>query len=223
MSTSISQMSGDCDRQASRIASAIKRYTERLAVISCSSLLFSTASANASGAKAGVPGVASQSIQMSELDALDSESIAQRIFPDQEPVAQGDAHVHGVAGAQLASVVKKAETMIGTRYLWGGNTPEEGLDCSGFVRYVYQKVTGMRLPRLSAQISQKGSAVAQPDLHPGDLVFFNTPRGEATHVGIYVGAQQFIHAPKTGAFIRVESMKSAYWTTRYYGARRFVA
>jgi cell wall-associated NlpC family hydrolase len=101
-----------------------------------------------------------------------------------------------------------------------GYTPEEGLDCSGFVRYVFQKVTGMLLPRRSAEISRKGSAVARFDLHPGDLVFFNTRRGEATHVGIYAGEQRFIHAPKKGAVIRVESMKSAYWTARYYGARR---
>jgi cell wall-associated NlpC family hydrolase len=127
------------------------------------------------------------------------------------------------ADVMISGVLEEAETMIGIRYLWGGNTPEEGLDCSGFVRYVYEKAAGILLPRLSAQISRKGKPIAQTDLHPGDLVFFNTPRGAATHVGIYVGEHQFIHAPKTGAFIRVESMKSAYWTSRYYGARRMVA
>ncbi|WP_438394657.1 C40 family peptidase [Caballeronia sp. DA-9] len=110
--------------------------------------------------------------------------------------------------------------MIGVPYSWGGNTPEQGLDCSGFVRYVYQKATGILLPRVSSQISRQGVAVSQTDLHPGDLVFFNTTRGTATHVGIYVGENQFIHAPKKGAFVRIESMKSAYWTRRYYGARR---
>jgi len=100
------------------------------------------------------------------------------------------------------------------------NTPAQGLDCSGFVRYVYAKATGILLPRVSSQISRQGVAIAQTDLHPGDLVFFNTTRGRATHVGIYVGENQFIHAPKKGAFVRIESMKSAYWTHRYYGARR---
>lgn len=128
-----------------------------------------------------------------------------------------------IAKTTLADVLEKAETMIGTPYLWGGNTPETGLDCSGFVRYVYEKAAGILLPRLSAQISRKGLAIAQTDLHPGDLVFFNTPRGQATHVGIYVGENQFIHAPKKGAFVRIESMKSAYWTSRYYGARRVMA
>jgi len=107
--------------------------------------------------------------------------------------------------ATLWGVLEKAETMIGVPSLWGGNAPEQGLDCSGFVRYVYEKAAGIPLPRLSAQISRKGSAIAQSELHPGDLVFFNTPRGEATHAGIYVGEQGFIHAPKRGAFIRIES------------------
>lgn len=124
---------------------------------------------------------------------------------------------------KLSGVLKEAHTMIGIPYSWGGNTPEEGLDCSGFVRYVYGRAAGIMLPRLSSQISRKGKPVAEANLHPGDLVFFNTRRGTATHVGIYVGDNQFIHAPKTGSFIRVESMRSAYWTARYYGARRMVA
>ncbi|SAL44197.1 peptidase P60 [Caballeronia sordidicola] len=128
--------------------------------------------------------------------------------------------VEGAPGSRLSDILQKAETMIGVPYSWGGNTPEQGLDCSGFVRYVYQKATGILLPRVSSQISRQGVAVSQTDLHPGDLVFFNTTRGTATHVGIYVGENQFIHAPKKGAFVRIESMKSAYWTRRYYGARR---
>jgi cell wall-associated NlpC family hydrolase len=113
-------------------------------------------------------------------------------------------------------------TLIGVPYRWGGNDPDSGLDCSGFVRYVYRKATGKLLPRQSAQISKTGSAIAKPDLHPGDLVFFNTPRGTATHVGIYVGKQKFVHAPATGSSIRVESLSANYWASRYYGARRFM-
>jgi cell wall-associated NlpC family hydrolase len=125
--------------------------------------------------------------------------------------------------AVLMGVVEQAVAMIGIPYHWGGNNPAEGLDCSGFVRYVYRKTTGMLLPRQSAQISKRGVAVAQPDLHPGDLVFFDTARGPATHVGIYMGNHRFIHAPRTGAYIRIESLSSPYWASRYHGARRFVA
>ena len=168
----------------------------------------------------------SQSIQSGAIDTGEGELPASVDAPEQEPFTPSELPAENQWSAAdrsndlLSNVLSKAETMIGVPYLWGGNTPEEGLDCSGFVRYVYQKAAGIMLPRLSAQISRSGSAIAQRDLHPGDLVFFNTPRGRATHVGIYIGEQQFIHAPKTGAFIRIESMRSTYWSSRYYGARR---
>ena len=152
--------------------------------------------------------------------SLDGDALLYDPARNQESSAQEEDVAETAPSAKLSDVLKKAETMIGVPYTWGGNSPAQGLDCSGFVRYVYEKAAGILLPRVSAQISRQGVAVAQTDLHPGDLVFFNTTRGTATHVGIYVGENQFIHAPKKGAFVRIESMKSAYWTRRYYGARR---
>ena len=152
--------------------------------------------------------------------SLDGDALLYDPSRNQEAPAQEQEVAGTLPSARLSDVLAKAETMIGVPYVWGGNTPAQGLDCSGFVRYVYEKATGILLPRVSSQISRQGVAIAQTDLHPGDLVFFNTPRGTATHVGIYVGENQFIHAPKKGAFVRIESMKSAYWTHRYYGARR---
>jgi cell wall-associated NlpC family hydrolase len=152
--------------------------------------------------------------------SLDGDALLYDPARNQESPVQEQEVAENAPSARLSGVLEKAETMIGVPYVWGGNTPAQGLDCSGFVRYVYEKAAGILLPRVSAQISRQGVAVAQTDLHPGDLVFFNTTRGTATHVGIYVGENQFIHAPKKGAFVRIESMKSAYWTRRYYGARR---
>jgi cell wall-associated NlpC family hydrolase len=161
-------------------------------------------------------------IEVGEPVSLDGSALNYDPVSIQDAAGKSQELATNAVGDKLSGVLEEAETMIGIRYLWGGNTPEEGLDCSGFVRYVYEKAAGILLPRVSAQISRKGKPIAQADLHPGDLVFFNTPRGAATHVGIYVGEHQFIHAPKKGAFIRVESMRSAYWTSRYYGARRMV-
>ena len=118
------------------------------------------------------------------------------------------------------SLINNAMQLIGVRYRWGGNTPQSGLDCSGFVRYVFNDTFGFLLPRKSAQMSQVGLEIRKDELRPGDLVFFNTMRHAFSHVGIYVGDNKFIHAPSRGKSIRVDDMTKAYWEKRYNGARR---
>lgn len=108
----------------------------------------------------------------------------------------------------------------GTDYRYGGNTPETGMDCSGFVGYVFREAFDVSLPRTSAEIEQAGMPVETSDLAPGDLVFFNTLGAPYSHVGIYLGNHRFIHAPRSGAQIRVENMRTLYWTRRFEGARR---
>jgi cell wall-associated NlpC family hydrolase len=190
--------------------------------MACSGIAVSMASAHAAPADSGDQGNGTKLTNVDAPGALDSESTPEQILQGREEAEPGDQASPASSKAVLLSIVEQAVAMIGIPYHWGGNDPDEGLDCSGFVRYVYRNTTGMLLPRQSAQISKAGSAVAKPDLHPGDLVFFDTPRGPATHVGIYMGDNRFIHAPKTGAYIRVESMTSRYWASRYRGARRFV-
>ena len=118
------------------------------------------------------------------------------------------------------SLINNAMQLIGVRYRWGGNTPQSGLDCSGFVRYVFNDTFGFLLPRKSAQMSQVGLEIRKDELRPGDLVFFNTMRHAFSHVGIYVGDNKFIHAPSKGKSIRVDDMTKAYWEKRYNCARR---
>lgn len=118
------------------------------------------------------------------------------------------------------SLINNAMQLIGVRYRWGGNTPQSGLDCSGFVRYVFNDTFGFLLPRKSAQMSQVGLEIRKDELRPGDLVFFNTMRHAFSHVGIYVGDNKFIHAPSRGKSIRVDDMTKTYWEKRYNGARR---
>ena len=110
--------------------------------------------------------------------------------------------------------------LIGIRYKMGGNTPENGLDCSGMVRYVFQQAWGANLPRTAEEMSRVGASVDHTDLQPGDLVFYNTLKRGFSHVGIYLGDNRFIHSPSAGGQVRIESMELSYWKTRFSGARR---
>lgn len=112
--------------------------------------------------------------------------------------------------------------MIGVNYKWGGNTPDAGLDCSGLVRYVFQNVTGVTLPRTSREMGRIGTKVGMKELLPGDLVFFNTRRFAYSHVGIYLGDNRFIHAPNRGSEVEIVSLTDQYWRKRFNGARRLV-
>lgn len=112
--------------------------------------------------------------------------------------------------------------LVGVRYRLGGNDEDSGLDCSGFVRLVFQDSIGTALPRTAREMSEVGQRIDTSQLKPGDLVFFNTMRRTFSHVGIYLGDNHFMHAPRTGAEVRVESMESSYWMKRYNGARRIL-
>ena len=123
-------------------------------------------------------------------------------------------------GAQDVAIY--ALGLIGVDYRYGGDTPESGVDCSGLVRYVFQQVTGVTLPRTSKELSRLGNSVASTDLAPGDLVFFNTRRLPFSHVGIYLGDNRFIHAPSTGSEVEISRLSESYWQKHFNGARRLV-
>jgi cell wall-associated NlpC family hydrolase len=112
--------------------------------------------------------------------------------------------------------------MIGIRYTFGGRNPDTGFDCSGLVRYVFDRVTGRSLPHNSFEMARMGTSVSQDELQPGDLVFFNTRGQRFSHVGIYVGEGRFIHAPSRGGRVHIVNMGDRYWVSRFNGARRLV-
>lgn len=120
----------------------------------------------------------------------------------------------------IQDLVIKGLEFVGVPYRRGGNTVESGLDCSGFTRLVFLDSNGIDLPRTAAEQANLGTKVSAEELKPGDLVFFNTMKRAYSHVGIYLGNDQFVHAPKPGAEIRVENMHQAYWVNKYNGARR---
>ncbi|WP_225548325.1 C40 family peptidase [Chromobacterium violaceum] len=120
----------------------------------------------------------------------------------------------------VGDLLLQAMSLLGVAYRFGGNTPDDGLDCSGFIRYVFQKSLRVNLPRTAAEMARVGKSVGRGELMPGDLVFFNTRGFNYSHVGIYMGNNKFIHAPRTGKNIEVSNLSQSYWTARYNGARR---
>ncbi len=125
-----------------------------------------------------------------------------------------------VVSDKASELVVSAMGFLGVPYKRGGNSFEQGLDCSGFVRLIYEQTVGMVLPRRSAEQAAATQPIDKSELQPGDLVFFNTLKSAFSHVGIYVGDNKFIHSPRTGGVVRVEDMRVNYWQTRFDGARR---
>lgn len=118
-------------------------------------------------------------------------------------------------------LILKGLELVGINYRRGGTDPDSGLDCSGFVQVVFKDAIGLLLPRTAKEQSEIGEKIAnKSELKPGDLVFFNTMRRAFSHVGIYLGDNRFLHAPRSGAEVRVEDMRQGYWVKRYNGARR---
>lgn len=113
--------------------------------------------------------------------------------------------------------------LAGVRYRWGGTDPNSGLDCSGFVQLVFKDAVSFKLPRTAKEMSGVGEHIEKTELKPGDLVFFNTLRRPFSHVGIYVGDNQFMHSPRAGSEVKIENMEAKYWVQRYNGARRIVS
>ena len=123
-------------------------------------------------------------------------------------------------GEQRAEALLQALLSLGLDYRYGGKTPETGFDCSGLVAHVFREAYGIQLPHNARAQSAYGKRVGLSELRAGDLVFYNTLNRPFSHVGIYLGDGRFLHAPKTGAQVRVESISAAYWSKRFDGARR---
>jgi cell wall-associated NlpC family hydrolase len=111
-------------------------------------------------------------------------------------------------------------TQLGVRYRSGGKSPDTGFDCSGLVFYSAHQSLGLKLPPRADDMARQGDNVARTDLVVGDLVFFNTMGRRYSHVGVYIGQDQFVHSPASGGVVRVENMNDRYWAKRYTGARR---
>ena len=122
--------------------------------------------------------------------------------------------------ARARELALHALNQIGIPYRFGGSSPEQGFDCSGLVQYVFNQGAGLALPRNTQAMSKVGAPVEADELAPGDLVFFDTLRRPYSHVGIYLGAHRFVHAPTSGGKVELVDMRERYWQSRFNGARR---
>jgi cell wall-associated NlpC family hydrolase len=132
-----------------------------------------------------------------------------------------DARVPASSGSD--DVVFRALGLVGTPYRYGGNTPDGGFDCSGFVSFVYADAAGVALPHNTEELSRVGKAELDPNaVGSGDVVLFSEDDDSVatSHVGIYVGGGRFVHAPKTGGTVRLDDLNQPYWHARFLGARR---
>lgn len=118
-------------------------------------------------------------------------------------------------------LIGSAMGLLGVAYRYGGTSASTGFDCSGFMQHIFRRSMGLNLPRTSAEQAKMGVGVSRGELQPGDMVFFRTlGRGRISHVGLYIGNDRFIHAPRTGKRIEITSLSNKYWNTKYAFARR---
>ncbi|MFZ1036834.1 MAG: NlpC/P60 family protein [Smithella sp.] len=120
------------------------------------------------------------------------------------------------------SLVKTAKDFIGVPYLWGGQSADDGFDCSGLTMTVYQ-LNGMNLPRHSMRQFDAGTSISKSDLRKGDLVFFaKKGTSRVSHVGIYIGNDKFIHASSQGKKIRIDCLSADYFSKQFVGAKTYL-
>jgi hypothetical protein len=136
---------------------------------------------------------------------------------------QDYAVARATAGDDLrAELVATARRFLGVPYRWGGIDRADGFDCSGLTMVCY-RLSGLDLPRVSRSQFEAGRPVAREELRPGDLVFFATRGGsEVSHVGLYLGAGEFIHAPRTGETVQVQQLSHPFYERTFVGGRSFL-
>lgn len=123
--------------------------------------------------------------------------------------------------AQRQQIIAAAKQQLGIKYRWGGNTPRQGFDCSGFTKYSLKSL-GANIPRTAAQQSKASRTIKRSDLRPGDMIFFKTKGRRVNHVGIYLGNGKFIHAASGGGRVMTDDLRKNYWQKRLHKYGTFV-
>ncbi|UOP13628.1 C40 family peptidase [Pseudomonas palleroniana] len=123
----------------------------------------------------------------------------------------------------IDDIVDRAHELLGTPYKWGGTSVQQGFDCSSFLVYLFKTEAQIQIPRTTAAMHRSSApTIKRNALKPGDAVFFKgNGRGQVSHVGLYIGEGNFIHSPRTGKNIRIDSLSNRYWNKNYTTAKRF--
>lgn len=152
-------------------------------------------------------------------DPMDDVVVSIQNPPAQDAAANAKKDA-AVRKDEAGDVIMHAMGLLGVAYRFGGSNPNQGLDCSGFIQYVFKSSMRVNLPRTAAQMAKTGQEVERSNLKAGDLVFFNTRGFPNSHVGLFIGNDKFMHAPRAGKNVEVVSLSNKYWSARFNGARR---
>lgn len=145
------------------------------------------------------------------------KKVLSRGVTSSESLSTGEILSKSIAIGGSSNLISYAYSFMGRPYVWGAEGPRS-FDCSGFTKYIYKKF-GVDLPHYTGSQIGKGSSVSRKKLQQGDLIFFNTD-GSASHVGIYVGDGDFIHASSGSEKVTVSNLSQSYYSERFAGARR---
>lgn len=210
---------------------ATRRPAKGLVRILCSVALFASAMPAFAGAGLAADS-ADQSIPtISSVTSASQSLIDAAVLPDRNNLlfasdvnrliaSQADATPVEQSG-RVQTLLKRALTLLGTPYRWGGTSPDGGFDCSGLVGYVFRSALGIELPRVSRDMATQGKLITdRAALTAGDIVFFSRRGKRVDHVGIYMGEGRFLHAPRTGKDVEVSSLTEGYWSHKFMQARR---
>ncbi|MCP1661290.1 C40 family peptidase [Neisseria perflava] len=137
------------------------------------------------------------------------------------PAVARPVQAYNHSSGNADELIVNAMGLIGVAYRYGGTSAYTGFDCSGFMQHIFRQAMGMNLPRTAAEQARMGTSVSRGELQPGDMVFFRTMGGgRISHVGLYIGNDRFIHAPRTGKNIEITSLNHKYWSAKYAFGRR---
>ena len=154
----------------------------------------------------GIPNQGQQSRPVAMVPAM---RYTQQVMPPRQAQPQQRARI----STERMALVQAAYRALGTTYVWGGNSPREGFDCSGLTKYTH-KNAHRQIPRTAREQSQASRTIRRQDLKPGDMIFFRTSGKTVNHVGIYVGDGKMIHAATGSRKVRIDDLRKSYWQDR---------